>query len=129
MDGVDMKVKIEVRENSIQEVRDTLKLASYITDEVVIDASMTSEEKRREDVVYEVEVVTLRFKDGTVLRIDEEGEFVLSTENGNTILKGKTPSELFEQFRDVADAFFDFVEEKVNEFVNRVNIKVERVEE
>ena len=128
----DVPLKIEVDEKNIQRIQDAKKLFSVIAEEVVIDASITTENKKDGDVVYKVRVVNLRFKDGTVLRVDEEGEFVLSTEfslpteNEGAVLKGMVPSELFVQFRDVAEAFLDSVEEKINEFVNKVNIRVER---
>ena len=127
MKDINIKVKIEAKEDSIQQVKDTLKLASYITEEVVVDASITSEDKEREDVVYEVEVVTLHFKDGTLLKIDEEGEFVITTDDSKAppILKGRVPSELFPQFRDVALSFMDLEEEIRTEFANRVNVSVE----
>lgn len=124
MKDVNINIKIDVEAKSIQRIQDTLKLGSYINNKIVVDASITSEEKKDEDTVYEVEVINIRFKDGSFLKMDEEGSFILDT-GFLPIMTGRVPSELYGEFKDIVLTFLDYEEEKVNEFIENVNISIE----
>ena len=124
MKDVNINIKIDVEAKSIQRIQDTLKLGSYINNKIVVDASITSEEKKDEDVIYDVEVINIRFKDGSFLKMDEEGSFILDT-GFLPIMTGRVPSELYGEFKDIVLTFLDYEEEKVNEFIENVNISIE----